>query len=378
MAGAGPTTTGVFVHEIGASDSRAVTLGYGVRDVAWAADSRSLVFVGGRPQHGVLWIVDAAGGKAGRLYADGNVATVSTARGSGTLFVERRFVDVNLWRGSGPASARRESPQALFRFPRMDVHPDYSPDGRHIAFASAREGGGLGVRMCAEDGGGCVDFSSEDQLARPQWSPDGKSLAAVGWQGDRPLDIYRLEVEGRFVQRLTTDNAIDTMPSWSRDGRWLYFASDRSGSYELWKMPSTGGEARQLTKRGGIFGQESADGRWLYFMNGASPGSLWRMPAEGGEATLVLDKPIHLAKWTLWRDRIVYVDEPAGEAHRVVMFDPLTRRSTRLISLERPSDAGIAVSPDGAWVVYAQLDQVTSDLLRLEGLEDPLIRTAQD
>jgi Tol biopolymer transport system component len=272
-------------------------------------------------------------------------------------------VDVNVWRVGGPASVRPGPPQALFRSPRIDVHPDYSPDGRQIAFASTRNTG-LGVRVCAEDGRECFDFNSEYSLSRPQWSPDGQSIAANGWQGDRPLDIFRLEIEGRFVRRMTTDNAVDTMPSWSRDGRWLYFGSDRSGAFEIWKMPSAGGEARQLTRQGALRALEAADGRWIYFTSGRG---LWRMPAEGGDGTLVLDEWIDHGKWTLWRDRIVYMEEPAAGVHHVVMFDPTTWRSARLASLEEPSGSGLAVSPDGAWILYAQTDQVTSDILVVDG-----------
>jgi Tol biopolymer transport system component len=80
----------------------------------------------------------------------------------------------------------------------------------------------------------------------------------------------------------------------SRDGRWLYFTSNRTGTFELWKMPSTGGEPRQLTKRGGVVAYETVDGQWIYFTNRWPVGSLWRMPAEGGDETLVLDKQIQV------------------------------------------------------------------------------------
>jgi Tol biopolymer transport system component len=363
--GTGPTSTGVYVHDIGASESRSVASGFGVRDLAWAAAGRSILFVSGSARQGTLWIVDGGGGRPRRLQE--KVGTISVARASRTLSFEQRVVDNNVWRASGPASPGKEPPRALSRSPRSDMQPDYSPDGRHIALASAGASG-LGVWMCGAEGADCVEFKSEDNLATPQWSPDGRSLAAVGWQGERPLDVYRLEVAGRFVRRLTTDDAVDTLPTWSRDGRWLYFVSDRSGAFELWKMPSTGGEARQLTRQGAGRGYETSDGRFVIFMNRLGFGSLWRMPVEGGHATLVLDRPIHQAKWTLWRDRVVYVDEPAAGPHRVVMFDPTTRRGTTLVSLDRPSASGISVSPDGAWVLYAQTDRVTSDILELQGL----------
>ena len=362
-----PTATDLYVHDVGSSDSRPVTSGYGVRDVAWTPDGRSLVFEGGRPQQGTLWIVGVEGGTARPLHGDGGVGIASVGRGNGRLWYEERVVDANVWRANGPAPVGQEPPRKLSREPRQETQPAYSADGRRVAFGSTRKAG-LGIRMCAADGTDCVDFESASYLARPQWSPDGRSLAAVGWQGDEPLDVYRLEVEGRFVKRLTTDNAVDSMPTWSRDGRWLYFASDRSGTYEIWKMPSGGGEARQVTRGGGLYALEAADGTSLYFTKGET-GSVWRMPAEGGVATLVLDQRIHFSKWTLWRDHIVYVDEPATGTHRLMAFEPTTRRSTLLQTLDKPSGSGVSVSPDGAWVLYVQRDGITSDIVLLEGYE---------
>lgn len=91
------------------------------------------------------------------------------------------------------------------------------------------------------------------------------------------------------------------------------------------------------------------------------------MPAEGGDETLVLDTQIQASKWALWQDRIIYMDERPGPEHQVVMLDPKTRRSTRLASLGKvPSGFGLAVSPDGAWILYTQDDQVIGDILMLE------------
>jgi Tol biopolymer transport system component/DNA-binding winged helix-turn-helix (wHTH) protein len=367
--GGAPTATDLYVHDVDSSDSRPVTSGYGARDVAWSPDGRALVFLGGRPQAGTLWVVAASGGKVRRVHGGvEDVGAVSLARGARALSFEHRLVDTNVWRGRGPAAVGHEPPRIVPGSPRQESQPDYSPDGTRLAFAASR-GGGMGVRMCGVDGTGCVDFDPKDSLARPAWSPDGRSLAAVGWQEqDKPLDIYRLEVESRFVRRLTTDNAVDSMPSWSRDGRWLYFASDRSGRFEIWRMPSAGGDARQLTHGGGITAYESADGRWLYFMNAGDFGTVWRMAADGGEPTLVLDQKIHFGRWTLWRDRVVYIDTVATP-HRAMMFDPPSRRTTHLFTLDRPAGAGVAVSPDGAWVAYTQRDQVVSEIMTLDGIE---------
>jgi Tol biopolymer transport system component len=82
----------------------------------------------------------------------------------------------------------------------------------------------------------------------------------------------------------------NVIPSWSHDCRWIYFASDRSGQYEVWKMPRDGGEAIQVTRTGGFVTFESPDGKYLYYtkFNPHSSVPLFRMPAGGGEEVQVV------------------------------------------------------------------------------------------
>src|SRR5689334_23497408 len=66
-----------------------------------------------------------------------------------------------------------------------------------------------------------------------------------------------------------------------RSGQWLYFFSNRDhGKPQIWKMPSAGGPAVQVTKNGGWLGLESMDGRFLYFsrqaMAAEETADIWR------------------------------------------------------------------------------------------------------
>ncbi len=101
---------------------------------------------------------------------------------------------------------------------------------------------------------------------------------------------------------------MDTAPSWSRDGGWIYFASNRSGEWQIWKIPNVGGEPVQITKAGGIGPLESQDGRYLYYAErlGTKP-DIWRVPVNGGKEELVLEgEVIYQPQWTLWENSIVY------------------------------------------------------------------------
>ena len=85
-------------------------------------------------------------------------------------------------------------------------------------------------------------------------------------------------------RQLTRAPAVDANPTWSNDGRWIYFSSFRTERYEVWRMPAEGGDAERITWNGGYMARESADGMWLYYSKLAYPtASFWRiaLPPRG-------------------------------------------------------------------------------------------------
>ncbi len=111
---------------------------------------------------------------------------------------------------------------------RVEASARFSPDGRRIAFASYRSGD-QELWIAERDGSGLRQLTSLNapQLVVSGWSPDGAQIvfdAAIGGNSD----IYVVSADGGPVRRLTTEASIDGVPSWSRDGRWIYFSSTRA------------------------------------------------------------------------------------------------------------------------------------------------------
>jgi Tol biopolymer transport system component len=279
--------------------------------------------------------------------------------------------DANIWRVDlrGPSQVPG-TPVQLISSTYADAHPAYSPDGKRVAFASARSGS-QEIWACDSDGTNCVQLTSfgDARTIGPRWSPDGKRIVFAAEPGGNQ-DIYVINAKGGAPQRLTTDPAADKWPWWSRDGQSIYFVSHRSGWSEIWRMPVAGEAAVQITPNGEIrdVPQESYDGKFLYYQRGASlQCSVWRMPVVGGQETKVLDSVHRYAGYAISQQGIYFFTQTEEDGRNGIRFYEFVTGTTRkVLTVERQVSNHIAISPDGQTILYTQLDQAGSDLMLAE------------
>lgn len=148
------------------------------------------------------------------------------------------------------------------------LSPAWAPDGRRIAYVSYERDR---PRVFVQD----LASGERRELAgfpgtngAPAWSPDGTKIA-VSLSKDGNSEIYVMDVDGSQLRRLTSNGAIDTEPAWAPDGESIVFTSDRGGRPQIYRIPSTGGRAERVTFEGNYNARASfsPDGTKLAFVH---------------------------------------------------------------------------------------------------------------
>ncbi|HEU4386666.1 MAG TPA: DPP IV N-terminal domain-containing protein [Blastocatellia bacterium] len=168
-----------------------------------------------------------------------------------------RMMDYDGFNGRGFAT---DGPMLLF--------PQFSPDGRNIAYVSYKSGV-ANIVVRSSDGAlvGGTRFNST--TSSPAISPSGQLAFSSAMGNDGSMEIYVSNLDGSNLQRLTrTSKAVNISPRWNpRTGREIAFISDRGGSPQIYVMDVNGGNQRPLIARGGHADSPSwsPDGRYVAF-----------------------------------------------------------------------------------------------------------------
>jgi Tol biopolymer transport system component/serine/threonine protein kinase len=229
--------------------------------------------------------------------------------------------------------------------------PTWSPDGQQIAYATEEvndPASRLGIStlyVTALAGGARRKLVNGDGV-QPAWSPSGARIAYWSNVGGQ-RDLYTAAAGGGTPVRVTNDPAIDWSPSWSPDGRFIYFSSDRGTAMNLWRIAVD--EAS-----GAVLGRPE--------------------PVTAGvQASAALPRLSKDGSRLVFRSRVASVNPAA------VPFDPVTLRAGTPVLLDTRNNIRIpsSVSPDGKQIAYFSLGEQQEDLF-IGAPDGPMRRLTDD
>ncbi|HWC97100.1 MAG TPA: protein kinase [Candidatus Sulfopaludibacter sp.] len=326
------------------------------RGLAWTADSTELVFSSFKGGSMSLWRVGVSGAQKPVKMTVGESGSEPAISHSGRrlAYQQSRPADLNIWRSSiSDASA---TPVSLIASTRPDQSPQYSPDGKKIAFSSERSGPNA-IWVCDADGGNAVQLTTAGSSGSPSWSPDSQRIA-FDHVTDAKWQIFTISAQGGTPRQLTSGPEAHTRPSWSHDGQWIY----STGGNAIVKTPSGGGTPVKLYSGGGTNPVESVDGKTIYWQRETI---IWKAGTDGSSAGPLFDEPTFMNGIAVTGDGIYY--QAARPDLRLMFFSFSTGRSRPIMRPGKLTGLGVTVSPDQKWILYCQRDaETTADLMLVD------------
>jgi len=331
--------------------------------LAWNANGSRIILSNDTGRGGELWEL-AMDGQLRQLPFGEDGTAPAVAPGSSRIAYVRSQNITDIWRMDLTAAHPGESATKLIYSTRAQRNPRTSADGTHVAFQSNRSGS---TEIWLADGAGAdpVRLTSFDGpfTDNPSWCSDGRRIAfdssASGVEA-----IYIEDITERLPRKVATSQTNLTRPVWSQDCRWL-FASD--GRPRLYRFPSSGGPAQLVTARPAYNAVALAD-RLIFSVLDEKGIVLWskRSASDPEQPIEGIPRLGYPEAWTATESGVYYTDSAA--ARPTVNFHDFATRTSRQVATLKASPIpggglGIAVSSDGRWLLYPQVDDLQSDIM---------------
>jgi Tol biopolymer transport system component len=319
-------------------------------------DGRSVAFVSNRDGHYNIYVGLISGGKLVQITNDPNLKSRPAWSPDGSTIAFARLNESGIW-DIWQVPALGGTPRRLIL---NAVDPAWSPDGHSLAYENVSTGtiwvsnaSGQNARQLAPPEPGLED-------TEPRFSPNGRRIAFAARSGGPYGELGAADLDSGKAHLLTHDGALAVSPAWSPDSRFIYFASSRGGTINIWKMGADGSGLWQVTAGAGDDAEldVSADGKRIVFSTlreniGLAQLDLQAKPGQSVKP-LTTDPARNQFGPTYSPDgnRLAYFTNFKGAENEAIwVADADGLNAVQLVRDERGS-AFPAWTPDGKYLVY--------------------------
>jgi hypothetical protein len=298
------------------------------------ADNWLIYQSAGNPHTQLVW-VDRSGKQLSLVGTPGYYRWLNLSPNGAQVILERyepQKVGSDIW----SFDLLRETFDRLTSDSSSNIYPHWSPDGKHLAFASNREG------FWAIWQKGMYGSDDKEELV---FKEEARSILLNDWSGDRQYIVYRKTGEKTASDLWLLPLSGDRQPKpylatqfaedWGKvspDGRWLVYQSTESGRFEVYvqAFPEPGRKVI-VSKGGGTLPRWRRDGRELYYV--APDDKLMAVPVTTG-ANVSVGTPVALFEvGSYGRRNNRYVYDVSADGQRVLLLRPLEDATTRPLTM---------------------------------------------
>jgi Tol biopolymer transport system component len=336
------------------------------KGLAWLADGRTLIVANDAADGSAIWRLTLSGQLSRVPLTEEALGPGVAVAADHVAFVREKHL-VDIWRADLTAPA--DPGGVLIASTRMQLVPQYSPDGTRVAFQSTRSGTSE-IWLADADGSNPAKLTSFNGplTGAPSWCSDGRRLAFDS-RASGVSAIYVVDVLEGHPHPLEVSRTNLSLPVWSEDCRWI-FASD--GRAALYRVSASGGAAGLFTEKRAYQAAVSG-GRVIFNAATANGIELWSKPAAGGDESALEDMP-HLSysdSWTATR-RGIYYTQTGAHAAAVGFYDFTSHHAHVVRDLQEVpaplGGLGVSVSKDEHWLLYTRSAQWQGDVMMASGL----------
>ena len=375
------------------------------RLLGWPPDGKGILFASDRTGSLDMWFLPISKGEAQGTpeFVKGGIERIVpmgfTRSGSFYYAQGQWMVDVYAARMDPKTDRILAPPQKVIkRFEGRNCCPQYSPDGKHLAYLTTRSRGFQAANrpniLCVHslETGKDREYTTKfKRLGALRWSPDGKFLYLSAW-GDQGVGIYKVEARsGKFKPIVHAQPQVSLVDlDVSSDGNVLFYEryERRDGPAEPRRILSlnlTTGQEKQLYVTGpdhlSVGASVSPDGKWLAFMSGNKEKVLQVIPTAGGEPRVLLrtEEANNYYACIAWAADGKYILFPRVHATKdgqqfALWRIPAKGGEPQELNLVMSYIGSLSAHPDGQHIAFTSLG-VTRKLLAIWAMENFLPQT---